>query len=110
MTTHSSNSPLHLTWRARKEMASAERRTAIVRRLWNSCPETDYVSDYDVENLMVYACLLDAEVEGANLYEMARIIFGISPVKETMRAELVAASHLKRAHWMLKNGFPFLLW
>jgi len=81
-----------------------------VHRLWSVCPWTDYVSDYDLENLLTYSRLLDAAVDGGSEYEMARIIFAIDPRKEPLRAEVVVESHLRRARWMIEHGCPFLNW
>lgn len=89
---------------------SGQRSEAKIERLWNTCPFTDYVSDYDLANFTTYALLLDAEIEGADELDMARIFFGIDPMKQQLRAERVVRSHLKRARWMLDHGYPFLIW
>ena len=82
-----------------------------VVRLWGVCPQTEELSDYDMQNMTMYSLLLEAESEGGNEMEMARVFFGINPLKQPVRAERVVKSHLRRAHWLLNNGFAyFLLW
>jgi hypothetical protein len=78
--------------------------------LWNICPWTQNVSEYDRYHLTLFAILLDAEAEGVCPQDMARYIFRIDPAKEPRRAARVVQSHLARAHWLRQNGFPYLAW
>jgi hypothetical protein len=72
-------------------------------------PVSETITDYDRRHLTTYLRLLDAETEGADWQEAARIIFGLDPRKDPDRAERVHASHLARAHWMTANGYDALI-
>lgn len=73
-------------------------------------PPTDArLTDYDRAHLAIYLRLLDAESEGAEWEEVAKIIFGIDSTTDPARAELVYQNHLSRAHWMTQNGFRDLI-
>ena len=72
-------------------------------------PWSDRVTSYDEVHLVVYVRLLDAAADGAAEDEMARIIFGVDPVKEPARARRMVASHLRRARWMTEHGYRRLL-
>lgn len=72
-------------------------------------PWSDTLTAYDEAHLVAYLRLLDAVAAGAVTEEMARIIFGIDPVKEPERARRTVASHLRRARWMTEHGYRRLL-
>jgi hypothetical protein len=59
---------------------------AVSNRLWTLCPWSGEVSHYDKEHLTLYARLLDASAEGADLAEMARAIFGFDLSRDGDRA------------------------
>lgn len=81
-----------------------------VLKFWTVCPWSDSLTQYDVENIYVFARLLDLETEGANLDEMAASVFATGRRTDRDRSLRIAASHLARAHWLLDNEFPFLNW
>ncbi len=61
-----------------------------------------------------YACssylrLLDADAEGADWTEVARIVLHIDPFDEPERARGAWESHLARAKWMTEHGYRDLL-
>src|SRR2546423_1293486 len=60
-------------------------------------PHTRGLTDYDRRHLVLYARLLDADVEGADWTEVVRILFGLDPKREAERAHRVYDSHLSRA-------------
>lgn len=73
-------------------------------------PPTDArLTDYDRAHLATYLRLLDAESEGAPWEDVVKIIFGIDPKADQLRAEAVYQNHLARAHWMTNNGFCDLI-
>jgi hypothetical protein len=78
-------------------------------KIADDVPWSDHVTDYDRDHFVIYVRLLDAERDGASEDDMARTILGIDPTKEPDRAKRALASHLKRAHWMTKQGFKDLL-
>ncbi len=72
-------------------------------------PIGDAVMPYDYEHLVTYLRLLDADVEGADWTEVARIVLHIDPAHERGRAWRSWQSHLARAHWMIERGYRHLL-
>jgi hypothetical protein len=63
----------------------------------------------DEQHLAVYLRLLMAEEKGADWCEVVRVIFGLDPTQERIRAKTVHDSHLARARWMTRTGFRHLL-
>jgi len=53
--------------------------------------------------------LLDAEADGADWEEVAKIVLHIDPAKEPKRARKAWESHLARAKWMTETGYRFYL-
>ena len=53
--------------------------------------------------------LPDADVEGADWREVARIVLHIDPDREAERARQAFDSHLARAKWMSRYGYRHLL-
>ena len=78
-------------------------------KFWTVCPWSDTLTKYDLENIYLFARLLDAENEGADIDEIARLVFRLKP-QHRDRARRIVSSHLARAHWLMKNEFPFLNW
>ena len=75
-----------------------------IRRL-----NVDTPTDYDHEHLVTYLRLLDADTEGADWAEVARIVLHIDPKQEPERARRAWESHLTRAKWMMEHGYRDLL-
>lgn len=72
-------------------------------------PTAHTLTEYDQEHLVSYLRLLDAEAEGADWTEVARIILKIDPAQEPERARRAFESHLARAKWMTTHGYQHLL-
>ncbi|MGO9236913.1 MAG: DNA -binding domain-containing protein [Methylocella sp.] len=72
-------------------------------------PPAESLTAYDEEHLVSYLRLLDAEAEGADWTEVARIVLQIDPAHEPERARKVWESHLNRAKWMMTHGYQHLL-
>ena len=72
-------------------------------------PLSDTVTPYDKRNFVTYLRLLDAADEGAEWTEVVRIVFGIDPALESVRARQVYETHLDRARWMTSHGYRHLL-
>jgi len=53
--------------------------------------------------------LLDADTEGADWREVARIVLHIDPDQEPDRARRAFESHLARAKWMTQHGYRHVL-
>lgn len=72
-------------------------------------PRSLSMTDYDRTHLKLYMRLLDAEADGADWEEAAKILFGIDPNHEPERARRMHDSHLSRARWMTEHGYRDLL-
>ena len=75
----------------------------------DQAPEADNLTGYDHEHLVTYLRLLDADAEGADWAEVARIVLHIDPSREPERARRAFESHLTRAKWMTEQGYRDLL-
>jgi len=75
----------------------------------DEAPEDSILTGYDEQHLAIYLRLLDADAEGADWTEVARIVLGIDPVREPQRAHRAWQSHLARAKWMTEHGYRHLL-
>ena len=64
---------------------------------------------YDEEHIITYLRMLDANAEGADWQEVARIVLHLDPDRETERARQAFDSHLARAQWMTSEGYRQLL-
>jgi hypothetical protein len=72
-------------------------------------PHADKLTGYDYEHLVTYLRLLDAEADGADWTEVARIVLHIDPSSEPQRARRAFESHMARARWMTEHGYRHLL-
>jgi hypothetical protein len=72
-------------------------------------PSSSTLTGYDQEHLVTYLRLLDAEAEGGDWREVARIVLHIEPDLEPDRARKAFDSHLARAKWMTEYGYRHLL-
>jgi hypothetical protein len=67
-------------------------------------PRPDELTSYDMEHLVTYLRVLDAEADNADWTEVARIVLHIDPTSEPARARRAWESHLARAEWMTEHG------
>lgn len=75
----------------------------------DSAPDDPVLTVYDERHLVTYWRLLDAEAEGADWKEVARIVLRIDPDREPTRARNAFDTHLARANWMADHGYRHLL-
>jgi hypothetical protein len=75
----------------------------------DAAPTAPTLTGYDQEHLVTYQRLLDADAEGADWREVARIVLHIDPNREPERARHAFDSHLARAKWMTEHGYRHLL-
>ena len=75
----------------------------------DAAPTTNVLTGYDEQHLITYLRLLDADAEGADWREVARIVLHIDPDREPDRARHAFDSHLARAKWMTEHGYRHLL-
>ena len=71
-------------------------------------PWSDDITAYDDEHLVTYMRLLDADAEGADWREVARIVLHRDP-EEAERTRRCWEAHLTRAQWMTSKGYRKLL-
>ncbi|KJC60399.1 hypothetical protein UP10_13615 [Bradyrhizobium sp. LTSPM299] len=67
-------------------------------------PTDSALTAYDEQHVVTYARLLQAESEGANWREVARIVLHIDPDRQPDRAQNAYLSHLARAKWVTEQG------
>ncbi len=75
----------------------------------DAAPTDPRLSIYDENHIITYLRLLDADAEGADWQEVARIVLHIDPDREPARARTAFDSHLARAKWMTQHGYRHLL-
>jgi hypothetical protein len=67
-------------------------------------PTDSVLTPYDEQHVVTYVRLLQAESEGADWREVARIVLHIDPEREPDRARNAYLSHLRRAKWVTERG------
>ncbi|MTV19112.1 MULTISPECIES: DUF2285 domain-containing protein [Bradyrhizobium] len=72
-------------------------------------PDVPQLTPYDEQHAVTYLRLLDAEADGADWRDVARIVLCIDPVLEPDRARRAFESHLARAKWAARHGYRHLL-
>lgn len=75
----------------------------------DNAPTAPILTGYDEEHLITYLRLLDAEKDGADWTEVARIVLHLDPDHEPERARRAWETHLARARWMTEHGYRHLL-
>ncbi len=72
-------------------------------------PTDATLTTYDEQHVITYLRLLDANADGANWREVAKIVLHIDPDGEPARAQRAFETHLARAKWMIEHGYRQLL-
>jgi hypothetical protein len=75
----------------------------------DSAPDGPELTDYDRKYIATYARLLDAEADGADWREVARIVLGLDSDALPDRARRVFDTHMVRAKWIAGQGYRHLL-
>jgi hypothetical protein len=75
----------------------------------DTAPSNSVLTPYDEEHVITYLRLLDADAEGADWREVARIVLHLDPEHESDRARRAFDSHLSRAKWMTEHSYRHLL-
>lgn len=75
----------------------------------DTAPTDPALTPYDHEHLITYLRLLDADAEGVDWREVARIVLHLDSAREPDRARRAFDSHLSRAKWMTEHGYRQLL-
>ena len=72
-------------------------------------PTDSVLTVYDEQHIVTYWRMLDADAEGADWREVARLVLRIDPESEPDRARRAFDTHLTRAKWMTEHGYRHLL-
>ena len=75
----------------------------------DAAPTDGILTGYDERHVVTYLRLLDADRDGADWREVARLVLQIDPTREPDRAWRAWETHLARARWMTENGYRHLL-
>ncbi|MBF9151692.1 DNA -binding domain-containing protein [Novosphingobium jiangmenense] len=78
-------------------------------KLDDHSPDGETITPYDETHLVTYLRLLDADAEGADWQEVARIVLNLDVSADPKRAKAIHASHLERARWIARSGYRDLL-
>ena len=70
----------------------------------DSAPNEPLLTAYDEQHVVTYMRLLQAEGEGADWREVARVVLHMDPEREPERARSAYQSHLARAKWVTEQG------
>ncbi|WP_244286732.1 DNA -binding domain-containing protein [Caulobacter radicis] len=70
---------------------------------------SETLTTYDQDHLAVYLRLLDADRDGAEWREVARLVLDRDARVDPDGARRCWESHLRRARWMTEVGYRFLL-
>lgn len=74
-----------------------------------AAPMVEDLTAYDIQHLPKYLRLLEADQEGADWRESARIVLALDTEADAAKAKRSWASHLARAEWMARTGYRLLL-
>jgi hypothetical protein len=72
-------------------------------------PTASVPTEYDLQHLVTYWRMLDADREAADWREVSRLVLHIEPDTDVGRARRAFESHLSRARWMADQGYRHLL-
>ena len=75
----------------------------------DTAPTASTLTAYDEEHVVTYLRMLDAEADGADWREVARIVLHLDPERQPDRARRTFDSHLERAKWISRRGYRQLL-
>jgi hypothetical protein len=70
----------------------------------DAAPDESAMTTYDEQHVVTYIRILQADSEGADWGEVARIVLHIDPEREPDRARNAYLSHLQRAKWVTEQG------
>lgn len=75
----------------------------------DQAPRDDAIAPCDERHFVTSMRPLDAEADGADWTEAARIVLHRDPVADADRTRRCWESHMARAHWMTRTGYRRLL-
>ena len=72
-------------------------------------PWSETITDYDLDHLVTYLRLLDADRDEADWRQAAAIVLARDVEHDSDRSRRCWESHLERARWMTTKGYHQLL-
>jgi len=75
----------------------------------NLAPSDPVLTVYDKVHAVTYMRMLDADAEGADWREVARVVLRLDPERESDRARRAFESHRARAKRVARQGYRNLL-
>ena len=84
-------------------------RTKLDPDVADTVPWSEGITPYDEEHFVTYLRLLDADTDGAEWAEVARIVLHRDACSEPDRTRRCWEDHLARARWMTTKGYRKLL-
>ena len=75
----------------------------------DEAPTGPDITSYDEAHFVTYMRLLDAQADGADWEEVARIVLHRDPADDEERTRRCWDSHLARARWMTTAGYRRIL-
>jgi predicted secreted protein len=87
------------------ERASAGSKVPLGPPVADRAPQGEAITKYDWHHLITYLRLLDAEEDGADWREVAKLVLYLDPAHDENRARIAWQSHLERAHWLTGRGY-----
>jgi hypothetical protein len=75
----------------------------------DSVPRSETITPYDEQHFVTYLRLLDADADGAEWSEVARLVLHRDPCTEPELTRRCWEEHLARARWMTTKGYRKLL-
>lgn len=82
-----------------------DRNAAVADRV----PWSERITPYDEAHFVTYLRLLDADAEGADWQEVARLVLRRDPNADAGAVRRCWEDHLARARWMTRSGYRQLL-
>ena len=70
----------------------------------DAAPNESAMTTYDEQHVVTYIRLLQADSEGADWREVARMVLHIDSERDLDRARNAYLSHLQRAKWVTEQG------
>jgi hypothetical protein len=91
------------------EQGPAKRPRKAKTKLKQFPPVSPTVTAYDHAHHATYLRLLDADNEGADWQEVARVVLELDPIANPETAKAIWKRHLDRARWMSEQGYRQLI-
>ena len=75
----------------------------------DTAPSDSVLTAYNEQHVVTCLRLLDADAQGADWREVARIVLHLDPEREPDRARRAFDIHSSRDKWMTEHGYRHLL-